>query len=61
MKLEIVVTHKWCHPEFGGERIEQNRFAMGDAVEAENFFIEKIKNQDSYYEMYSIDIVGVRD
>lgn len=37
-KLKIVVITKWCHPEFGGTRIEQKTFSMSDGIKAEEYY-----------------------
>lgn len=46
MKIEIVVTTSWCHPEFGGTITEQKRFAIGDGLKAEKYYTRKSEESD---------------
>lgn len=55
--LKIVITHKWCHPEFGGTRTETWEYPMSEATSAsEKFYEMKGKIQDVYSHI-SIKIV----
>ena len=60
MHLEIVVTEKWCHQEFGGTRISQKRFTMAEALNAKEYYSGKLVDSvhDSYVHYY-IEIVEV--
>jgi hypothetical protein len=56
--LEIVVTVYWCHEYFGGHRIDEKRFSMENAVEAEKYFFEKTST-DCAYQHTTIQVVYV--
>jgi hypothetical protein len=44
--MEIVVTQKWCHPEFGGTRINEKRFQMSEGEKACEYF-NKLEDENS--------------
>ena len=58
--LNIIVTRKWMHPHYGGERTDQKRFSMDQAVDAEEYFYDvEDKIDGSGYEHVYIEIVHV--
>ena len=48
MNLEIVITYKWMHPHYGGERTEHRRFKMSEGEKAEKCYLDFIDKVGDY-------------
>ena len=57
-RLEIVITHYWTHPHYGGDRKNEYRFKMSDGENAEKKFNELAEQTDKVNE-YSHTSISV--